>query len=347
MPFTTYEKLNVDTPASALYDWLLRTMHGTGGVRVALVLAAVVICLIVVEADVLLPRAPVAIVLSVGLLIALPAETGYAFKRLFAVNGTSGLPLTLDQSIVFGWVDRTITTTSEAMMVPYPVIRDDYWANVAFWWDFEFWNKSVDREASRPNQFSPTPTTFPKLDIRFNPRTGLSNVDVDSYIAQAAGDVRFHLKGRYLTTMRDVSIVFPDRPWRADWVTRGLYPDGWSRPGRVAHIKVFPDAAQHGPVLRTLTVAMRAPGGASRPTTFTSNAGRWQLDVGADTVQQAVSVCVPRNAPAEVSVRVRGASPIAGDPSTLETFAQPRQAGVLVGSISLAGELGASCAPRR
>ena len=64
----------------------------------ALALAAVVICLIVVEADVLLPRAPVAIVLCAGLLIALPAETGYAFKRLFAVNGTSGLPLTLDQS---------------------------------------------------------------------------------------------------------------------------------------------------------------------------------------------------------------------------------------------------------
>ena len=145
-----------------LYDWLLTTMHGTGGVRVALVLAAVVICLIVVEADVLLPRAPVAIVLCAGLLIALPAETGYAFKRLFAVNGTSGLPLTLDQSIVFGWVDRTITTTSEAMMVPYPVIRDDYWANVGFWWDFEFWNKSVDREAARPNQFSPHARHLPQ-----------------------------------------------------------------------------------------------------------------------------------------------------------------------------------------
>ena len=144
-----------------------------------------------------------------------------------------------------------------------------------------------------------------------------------------------------------MSIVFPDRPWRADWVTRGLYPDGWSRPGRVAHIKVFPDAVQRGPVLRTLTVAVRAPGGTSRPTTFASNAGRWPLTVGQDTVQQTVNVCVPRNAPAEVSLRVRGASPIAGDPSTIETFAQPRQAGVLVGPISLAGELGASCVPSR
>ena len=126
-------------------------------------------------------------------------------------------------------------------MVPYPVIRDDYWANVGFWWDFEFWNKSVDREAARPNQFSPhAHGTFPKLDIRFDPRTGRSNVDVDSYIAQAAGDVRFHLKGRFLTTERDVSILFPDRPWRADWVTRGLYPDGWSRPVASRTSRSFP-----------------------------------------------------------------------------------------------------------
>ena len=48
-PITAYEKLNVDTPASVLYDWLLTTMQGTAGTRVALVLASVVICLIVVE----------------------------------------------------------------------------------------------------------------------------------------------------------------------------------------------------------------------------------------------------------------------------------------------------------
>ena len=347
-PIIAYEKLNVDTPAAVLYTWLLSTMHGTGGTRLALVLLAVVLCLLVVEGDVLLPRAALTIGLCVVLLVALPAETGYAFKRLFAVNGTSGLPLTLDQSPVFSWVDRQITTTSEAVMVPYPVIRDDYWSNIAYWWDLEFWNKSVDREASPPNQFSGTsPGSFPKLDIRFDPRTGLSNVDVDSYIAQAAADVRFHLKGRFLHTERDVSIVFPDRPWRADWVTRGLYPDGWTRPGHVAHIKVFADAAQRSPVLRTLTVTLRAPEGASRPTTLTSNTGRWRLDVGPTAVQQTVTVCVPRRAPAEVSLRALGASAVPGDPSTIETFAKPRDAGVLVGLLALAPELGARCAPSR
>ena len=236
-------------------------------------------------------------------------------------------------------------------MVPYPVIRDDYWANVGFWWDFEFWNKSVDREAAPPNQFSGTPPgSFPKIDIRFDPRTGL--VERRRRLVRRAGRRATRAstsKGRFLATQRDVSIVFPDRPWRADWVTRGLYPDGWTRPGRVAHIKVFPDAAQRGPVLRTLTVTLRAPERHVAPDDVrVERRARWPLDGGRRTrVQQTVNVCVPRNAPAEVSLRVRGASPIPGDPSTIETFAQPRQAGVLVGPIALAGELGASCAPSR
>jgi len=117
-PLPTFEKLNVDTPASVLNDWLLTTMHGLDGARWFLVLAAAALALIVVEASALLPRLPLAIALSAALLIALPAETGYAFKRLFAVNGTAGLPLTLTQSVVLGWVEREITTTSEAVMVP-------------------------------------------------------------------------------------------------------------------------------------------------------------------------------------------------------------------------------------
>ena len=82
-------------------------------------------------------------------------------------------------------------------MVPYPVIRGDYFANIGFWWDFEFWNRSVDREATAPNEFSGTPPgSFPKLDLRFDPQTGLANYDLDSYVAQAAADARFHVKGR-------------------------------------------------------------------------------------------------------------------------------------------------------
>ena len=96
-PIMAYQKLNVDTPAAVVYDWLLRTMHGTGGARLAFMLGAVVVCLLVLEVDALLPREPVAVALCWLLLVGLVAETGYAFERS-SPNGTSGLPLTLDQS---------------------------------------------------------------------------------------------------------------------------------------------------------------------------------------------------------------------------------------------------------
>jgi hypothetical protein len=348
-PLPTFEKLNADTPASVINNWLLRELHGVGNTRVFLVLAAAVLAGAFVEATILLPRTAVAVGIAVMLLIALPAETGYAFKRLFAVNGTSGLPMTLDQSIVFGWVDREITTGSEAVMVPYPVIRGDYWANAAFWWDLEFWNKSVDREAAHPNQFSGTPPgSFPKIDPQFDPKTGFANFDVDSYaLVQAANDARFHVVARFLTTQRGVSITFPDRPWHADWVSYGLYPDGWTRPATPARFRVFPVPEQTQPLLRTIHLTLQAPDNATRPASLVSNAGDWQGAIGAaQTVQ--TTVCVPAHAPADVTLTVRGWSGVEGDPSTSITVLEPRSAGVLVNQVTLdPPDLGATCSPSR
>jgi hypothetical protein len=248
------------------------------------------------------------------------------------VNGTSGLPLTLDQSVVFGWVDRDITTGSEAVMVPYPVIRGDYWANAGYWWDLEFWNKSVDREAALPNQFSVTPPgSFPKIDPRFNPKTGLANFDVDSYVAQAQADVRFHVAGRFLDAQRGVAITFPDRPWRADWASYGLYPDGWTRPGVPARFRVFPEPHQRRPLVRTLHLMLQASGSDARPVKLVSNDSSWNARVTGPPPQQVtMSVCVPPHAPADVKLTALGSGQVEGDQSTAETFAMPRSAGILV-----------------
>jgi hypothetical protein len=344
-PLPTFVKLNVDTPASVLNDWLLSTMHGVGGARAFLVLVMVVLALVFIECAALLPRLPVAISLSALLLVALPAETGYAFKRLFAVDGTAGLPLTLDQSVVFGWVDREITTNSEAVMVPYPVLRADYWASVGFWWDLEFWNKSVDREAAPDGEFSGTPSgSFPKLDLRFDPRTGRANVDLDSYIAQSTADARFHVAGRFLVTERGVSIVFPDRPWRADWVSYGLYDDGWTRPGTTARIRVFAVPGQKTALARPLTLSLNAPGDvASRSLTIRSGASVQRVAITQAVVQQAVSVCVPPHGFTDVSLRARGSSAIYGDPTTVQSAGLPRSAGVLVGQVSLGDASATRC----
>ena len=48
--------------------------------------------------------------------------------------------------------------------MPYPVLPTDYWANVGFWWDLEFWNRPVrPRERRGPIEFSRDANgTFPK-----------------------------------------------------------------------------------------------------------------------------------------------------------------------------------------
>ena len=106
-------KLNVDTPVSVLDDKVLAVAHTLGRAQAALIVGTILLAALFLEAAHLLRRSYVAAVLAVLTAFALPAETAYAFSRLFAVNGTSGRPLTLDQGVVFDWLDRTLGTRAE------------------------------------------------------------------------------------------------------------------------------------------------------------------------------------------------------------------------------------------
>jgi hypothetical protein len=343
--FPSYEKYNVDTPASVVNNWLISTMGTVGEVRVFLILALLVATFLYVEGVVLLSQRHVAVTLAALLLIVLPAETAYAFKRLFAVNGTSGLPITLDQSVVFSWVDREITPNSETMIVPYPLLRNDYWADVAYWWDLEFWNRSVTREGGIPGVFEGTPPgTFPKLALFFDKTTGRANVSFDSYVTQAAGDARFHIAGRLLTVQREATVIRPERPWRADWVTTGLYADGWTTSGRTASIRIFARPRRSTPELRTLIVSLRAPDDVTaRAVRFASDTGRTTVNVSSAALSQRLTVCVPPDRPTDIRLTVQGTSRISGSSATLLTAVTPRQAGVLVQSIDLDPSVGPTC----
>lgn len=341
-----YQKLNVDTPVAILDNYLRRTLGGVGGARGLLIAVAVVAALLVLEGALLLGRRATAVALAAIALVLLPLESAYAFQRLFRVNGTSGSPITLDESNVLGWVDRTVGPNAHVTMIPYPAIPGDYWAGVAFWWDLEFWNKSVDANAGQPGLFEGTPSTFPKTYLRFDPHTGRANVSPASDVAQQIGDARFHIAGAPLTFDRTVFLVQPEQPWRADWVTRGLYDDGWTRPKTPARIRVFGYPGQRGAVTRSLQLFLNAPPGVtSRGYRLTSNLGAWQGAVGGDQVTLSFSVCVPAGDAAEATLTVPQTSQIYGDPSDAVSFSVPRQAGLLVARVYLSGTIGPACKP--
>lgn len=342
-PLPLYQKLNVDMPVAIFDNYLRRTLGGLDGARSFLVAAAVLCAVLLVEGSLLLRRTHLAAVLAALMLLALPAETAYAFQRLFAVDGTAGRPLTVDQSEVFDWVDRTVGSDADVTMVPYPTAQGDYWAGVAYWWDLEFWNESVDRSAGVPGVFEWTPPTFPKLALRFGP-TGLANVSPPGYVAQAVSDARFHIAGTVVTNDRGLFLVRPEEPWRADWLTTGLYDDGWTRPGVTAHVRVFSDPGQTGRVTRSITVyAFAPPGVAARPFTLASNLGSWHGTAGANEVTQQATVCVPPHGSADVRLTVAGTSQVYGDPTSLATAGSPRPAGLLVARIYLSGQAAGSC----
>ncbi|HWJ33321.1 MAG TPA: glycosyltransferase family 39 protein [Gaiellaceae bacterium] len=337
-PLPVFEKLNVDTPVSIVDGYLRREVGGLGGARTFLVVAGVLAALLVVEAGLLLGRSA-ALALAACALLLVTAETGYAFERLFRLDGTAGRPLTVDPSGQLGWIDRAVGRGANVTLVPFPTITGEYFTNAAYWWDAEFWNVSATRSAGIPGRFEWTPSTFPKLALRFD-RVGRADATAPGFVLQAVGDTRFHLAGTVVTNNRRAFLVKPEQPWRADWTTTGLYDDGWTRPDAVARVQVYPYPGQQRRVLRQLTVSVFAPNGVSARR-FT--VGPKSAVVRDNEVSVTTNVCVPPRAAGTVDVRVDGASRIANDPNTQETFAEPRNGGVQISRIYLSGQIGAAC----
>lgn len=337
-PLPVFDKLNVDTPVSIIDGYLRRELGGLAGARIFLVVASLVAVAAVVEAGLLLGRRAV-LPLAVLALLLTTAETGYAVERMFRVNGTAGRPLTVDPSSQLAWVDKIVGRDADVTMVPYPVVPGDYWSSAAYWWDMEFWNVSADRTAGIPAEFEWTPSTFPKLALTFN-RVGRASISPPGDVLQAVADARFHIAGTVAMNNRNVFLVHPELPWRADWTTTGLYDDGWTKPGVVAHIRVYAYPGQDRKVIRTVTVSAFAPSGiTSRPLTV----GGSRTVAGANEVSVDATVCVPPTGSAELPVRVEGASPIYGDPTTDLSVSEPREGGVQLSRIYLSGQIGADC----
>lgn len=337
-PLPVYDKLNVDTPVSIVDGYIRSELGGLSGARIFLVVTVVVATALVVEAGVLLGRRA-AVALAVLALALTAAEGGYAFERLFRIDGTAGRPLTADPSHDLAWIDPIVGRNGNVTIVPSPMIAGDYWSSAAYWWDAEFWNVSVDRSAGIPGEFEWTPSTFPKLALTFD-RLGRASISPPGDVLQAVADTRFHIAGTVVTNNRNAFLVQPEQPWRADWTASGLYDDGWTKPGVTAHIRVYSYPGQDRAVLRSLTVSLYAPPGvAARPVTVGTTHGV----AGGNEVNVGASVCVPRNGSATVPVSSTGASTIYGDLKTDRTFSSPRPAGVEIARIYLSGAIGADC----
>src|SRR4051812_16915009 len=326
MPVISYGKFNVDSPVAFLNEALLGIAGSKSGVQLLLSFTTIVAMLL------LLAGRRVAIVLAVVAIAAAPVQAAAAFTRLFGHDGTSGRPLTLDQSVVFDWIDRKAGSGRTVAMIPYPFLYGNYWENVAYWWNVEFWNSSIRRAVVYDGAFTGTPETFPKTVLTFNRKTGRANLSPSRDVAQAVAETRFRLAGTVLGEDRGVDLIQAERPWRAQWLAYDLYRDGWTIPRVDGTIRVFATPAQTAPEHRYLTVSVRAPNDAGRRVVrLRSNASSWSARVGEQPVSKQLALCVPADGYADVRVRAPRYSPIYGDPRSEGSFVSyARSGGVLV-----------------
>jgi hypothetical protein len=329
-PLPEFGKFNVDLPVATLDEYI----RAHGG-RTLLVAALLLLLANFLLARHIVRRQIVAAVLVLATAAALAGETVYAFDRLFTDNATAGRPLTVPQGNVFDWVDRSVGTGADVTMIPYAQIVSDYWSTAAFWWDLEFWNRSVTRAAYPGNRFAEIQTTFPRLDLTFDRRTGRASISPTRYGAESDRESRFRIDGPTITVARDVRLIDAGSSWRAAWTTSGLDDDGFTVPGTTAHLRIYPVRGQSRPLRRFVTLqlvahttGLRVQIGTDRPVPVLQTASRNVL----------TSVCVRANRPATIAIRPLGSGRVYGDLGTPAGIGGSRIRGVQVERISLADE---------
>ena len=338
--------LSTDSPIALPYKWFADIGGGSSGASAILAAVTLVTAVAFVVASRFVRPAHLTLALALVAAVGFPADTAYAFAKLFSRDGHAVRPLTQSEAGILDWLDHTVGTDARVTMVPYAV-STAHLVTLKTWRDLEFWNKSV-RYAIHypPGAYADAVIWFPNNEVTFDARTGRASRTLTPFVVQSVGETRFRISGTVRVQRTDVMLIQTTTPWRTDWLTSGLYEDGWTRPHTTAHIRVFPAPGQRGAVTRSLTVQVRAPIDVSqRPFRIAWRQGKVDADAnGQSNTMEQLSVCVPPRGYAEVTVSTPQVSDVGPDQSVLDA-APYRRGGILVADISLADEIGRPCKP--
>jgi hypothetical protein len=266
------------------------------------------------------------------------------FSHFFRVNGWSGRPVTSSQVDAFDWIDQAVGSRASVTEIPY-LVSSDYFISEGTWRDLEFWNKSVVRDVLEPggDSYAYTGIWFPKLDLALDPTTGRANISPTSLVAVSDKDTRFQLAGTGMGSSGDIRLVRAAMPWRAQWISFGLYDDGWTKPGVTARIRIFPSPGQTRAEIRVFAFAVHpADGVTSQPVHLVSNLAHWSRNASdTGTIVSQLKVCVPASGYTEIRISTPRAVEIPVEQSEPSTAS--RRGGVFFGETALADEVDGTC----
>lgn len=321
--------VNVDSPASSTHE-ALTSFGNDVGLEPAELLAIVggLLGLALVFALRRLPRRQLAATVLVALVAFVFAETAYTWNRLLDSSGPSGRALTATQADQLSWVDNAVEDGSVAMFA-YSFGQDWYPSAVAFW-DVEFWNSRIDRAYRLDAYFTYTPETFPAPSVRIDPRTGLvAGAGAPDYIVRTPLDARFGPAGTAVAAGPQLELVDLEVPLRAQWLTLGLEPDGWTRPSRAAVLRIYPPAGA-----ATVNLTVSAPE-VDAPRQV--RVGPQIFAIGStETRELALEVCVPEGGYADLPIEVEGSTAVRGIPIAPPFSDRFREVGVQLSQIRTA-----------
>jgi hypothetical protein len=269
------------------------------------------------------------------------------FNRLLSLPGPDGGSLTADRGEL-NWIDRAVGGQATVGVIPFAYARE-WWPAAIFWWDVEFWNRSVGRTLVAADR-TMTYTNFPVSVLELDFATGRfrGTADAPPYVVFADGDPRFLLAGKRIVRKNGLSLLAVPRPYRTRWATRGLDLDGWTRPGRPVRISVYAEPGQRSRLVR-LSILLLSPAEGGSPTAYSltgagvNSHGHVPPD-GGRTVQR-VALCLPAAGRADLTLRVNASAEIAGPPIGDWENPDRREVGALVGAVEVA-PLGGRCAHR-
>jgi hypothetical protein len=157
-------------------------------------------------------------------------EAGYVFDW-FAVPGTER-PLRLE-NVRRDWIDAAVPAGASVALVPSSALSAEYW------WDAEFWNKTVDRAVSVDGEqiFSP----FAASEVSFDPKSGRAHgAQPTDLLVVDRDETHFGLAAAQpLAAAGPLVLVRAARPYRAAWLVRGVDPDGRIPAGRRLRLRSF------------------------------------------------------------------------------------------------------------
>ncbi len=342
--------LDIDTPVSTVYRVLANHLGGLTEARALLI--AIAVCGTALVAGAARRRPPtryLAIAVFGFSAIAMFASTAWAFQRALNSPDRNSRSLTATQHGVLDWIDGDVGPSASVTAVQAPV-SSDWFVNEQTWVDYEYFNKSLVRDAriAGSNPFDYTGFWFPKLDLHFNTSTGSVAESPTRWIAASTKETRFRVAGPAKFYNNNVMLIDAGPRWQLAWLTSGLYDDGWTKPGATVRIRLYPTQGQQTARVRSVGFVLRAPQDvAQRVVTLSSQGKTSRVVVTPSATDASAQACVPTHGYAEIQLKINGSSSIPGDLATLAASRTPRRGGIVFASIGEADEIGPTCSSPR